>query len=170
MNLEFRKRAGFTEDTMAGIAGLWNSSVSERQFATVAELVWMFTDSQEVPVNTSDGRRQLLQRVDAARGAAVEAGVPEEEVSHGGSSDIGFYTFVHLIRGFVRDSEQKVIDREKEAVSFARFPNSEAAEFRRVFYDLAEQEVKKSSTRKQLLASKGQRVDKLLSRLTAVPA
>jgi len=170
MNVEFRKRGGFTEDTMAEIAGLWNCNGSSRLFATVGELIWMFTDSQEVPVNTSEGRHQLLHRVRAAREAAVEAGVPEEKASHEDTAAIGFYAFVHLIRGFVRDSEQEVIDREREAVSFARFPNSEAAEFRRVFSDLAEQEAKKSSNCKQLLASKGQRVDKLLTRLTAVPA
>jgi hypothetical protein len=169
MNLEFRKRGGFTDDTIAEIARLWNCGGSSRQFATVGELIWMFTDSQEVPVNTTEGRHQLLHRVQAAREAAVEAGVPEEEASHGSASAIGFYTFVHLIRGFVRDSEQEVIDREKEAVSFARFPNSEVVEFRRVFSDLAEQEAKKSSTCKQLLASKRQRVDKLLTRLTIVP-
>jgi len=121
-------------------------------------------------VNTSEGRQQLLHRVQAARDAGIEAGVPEEEASHGGTSAIGFYTFVHLIRGLVRDSEQKVIDREQEAVSFARFSNSEASEFHRVFSDLAEQDAKRSSTCEQLLASDGQRVDELLTRLTRVPA
>jgi len=91
------------------------------------------------------------------------------EASHGDVTAIGFFTFVHLIRGFVRDSEQEVIDREKEAVSFASFSTSETNEFRRVFSDLASAEANQASIGKQL-GSKGQRVDKLLARLTMVPA
>jgi len=191
LNLEFRKRGGFTEETVAEIESLWNSGgggESSKKFATINQLIWMFTDSQEVPVCTKDGRQRFVQRVQAAQEAAVEAGVPEEEAfthvpdgspkasspkhgeaSHGDVTAIGFFTFVHLIRGFVRDSEQEVIDREKEAVSFASFSTSETNEFRRVFSDLASAEANQAPIGKQL-GSKGQRVDKLLARLTMVPA
>jgi hypothetical protein len=108
--------------------------------------------------------------VEAAREAAIAAGASEEEVSRGSTTDIGFFTFVHLIRGIVRDSEEDVVTREKEVLSFARFSNGEAAELRRVFCEFAEQEEIKSATRKQMLIRKGQPVDKLLARLTMVPA
>jgi len=192
LNLEFRKRGGFTEETVAEIESLWNSGgggESSKKFATINQLIWMFTDSQEVPVCTKDGRQRFVQRVQAAQEAAVEAGVPEEEAfthvpdgspkasspkhgeaSHGDVTAIGFFTFVHLIRGLVRDSEQDVIKREKEAVSAARFPSSEAAEFRTVFSDLAEQEAKKVSSRKKRPGRTGQSVDKLLANLTMVPS
>jgi hypothetical protein len=130
----------------------------------------MFSDSRKVPVNTSEGRHELQRRVMAARESAIVAGVPDEEVSRGSTADIGFYTFVHLIRGFVRDSEQDVIEREKDAVSLARFPNSEAEEFRCVFSGLAEQETKRPSTREQQAGFPSQCVDRLLARLTMVPA
>jgi calmodulin len=170
MNLEVRKHGGFPEETLLDIEQLWNCGGSTRKFTTVSELLWMLSDSHEIPANTQDGRHALLLRVEAAREAAIAAGVSEEEVSHGSTKDIGFYTFVHLIRGIVRDSEEDVVTREKEAVSFARFPNGEAAEFRRVFCEFAEQEEIKSSTWKQMLAREGKPVDKLLARLTMVPA
>ncbi|CAK0871244.1 unnamed protein product [Prorocentrum cordatum] len=170
MNLEFRKCGGFPEATTKEIAELWSPDGSPKKFATFGELIWMFSDSQEVPVNTSDGRSELQRRVMAARESAIAAGVSEEEASREGTADIGFYTFVHLIRGLVRDSEQDVIKREKEAVSAARFPSSEAAEFRTVFSDLAEQEAKKVSSRKKRPGRTGQSVDKLLANLTMVPS
>jgi len=175
VNLESRKRAGFSEDTVEEIASLWSCDRNLAKPTTVGELIWMFTDSHKVPVHTSEGRHQLLRRVQAARGAALEAGVPPEELENeeeplGSASAVGFYTLVHLIRSFVRDAEQEVIDREREAVSVARFPHSEAAEFRRVFSDLAEREARRSSTCGQPAAGGGQRVDQLLTLLTRVPA
>ncbi|CAK0904675.1 unnamed protein product [Prorocentrum cordatum] len=169
MNFDFRKRGGFSEDTVLEIAELWNCGGPSRQFATVGELLWMLSDSYMVPVSTSEGRDKLLRRVQAAREAAVDAGVPEEEVSRGGTTDIGFYTFVHMIRGMTRETEQEVHTREKEAVAFAQFSTSEAAEFRRIFCDYAERDSGRA-TWNQLVARKRQCVDKLLARLTKVPA
>jgi Ca2+-binding EF-hand superfamily protein len=199
MNLEFRKHGGFPEDTLLEIEKLWNRpqqtrgirraprralescvqdlGLSEelgvgpaRHFATVSELLWMLSDSREIPVNTEDGRRALLLRVEAAREAAIAAGVSAEEVSRGSTTDIGFYTFVHLIRGIVRESEERVVTREKEALSSANFSSGEAAELRRLFCEFAEQAEIKSSTWKQILARGGRPVDRLLARLTMVPA
>jgi Ca2+-binding EF-hand superfamily protein len=169
MSLDLRRRGGFQEDTILEIAELWNCGGSSRQFATVGELLWMFSKSDGVPVSTIGGRHKLLRRVRAAREAAIEAGVLEEDVSRGNTTDIGFYTFVHLIRSLVRDTQQEAITREKEAASFAQFSNSEAAEFRRVFCDFAECKAT-PSTWNQLAARKGQCVDELLARLTMVPA
>jgi len=165
MNFDFHRRADFPEDEMLEIAKLWhargqgppssagrealdlvraaklwNCGGLSRQFATVAELIWMFSDSQEFRLNTVEGRPELLRRVRSAKEAALAAGVPPEEVSRGGTDDIGFYTFVHLIRGFVRDSEQKVVSREREAESLARFPIARIAELRVVFSEVADQE------------------------------
>jgi Ca2+-binding EF-hand superfamily protein len=172
MNIESRKRGGFSQETILKIAELWRQGSSSRQLATVGELLWMFYDSQEVPVNTSEGQQQLQRRVRAAREAAIAAGVPEEEVevSRGGTTGVGFYTFVHLIRGFVRDSEQEVSRSETEAVSLTRFPNSKAAEFRCLFSDFAEREAKESSFREELVARKEHLADRLLACLTMVPA
>jgi hypothetical protein len=168
MNLEFRKHGGFPEDTLSEIEKLWNCGGPARQLATVSELLWMLSDSHELPVNTEHGRHALLLRVKAAREAAIAAGVSAEEVSRGSTTDIGFYTFVHLIRGIVRDSEEGVVTREKEALSFANFSNGEAAELRRLFCEFAEQA--ESWTWKQILARGGQPIDRLLARLTMVPA
>ncbi|CAK0857462.1 unnamed protein product, partial [Prorocentrum cordatum] len=167
MNLDFRRRGGFSEDAVQEIEELWKGGGSPKQFATVGELLWMFSSSLMVPVNTVEGRQKLLLRVQNAREAAIEAGVPEEEASRGGTADIGFYTFVHLVRGIVRDTEQEVHLRETEAASFAQFSIDEAAEFRRAFCDFAAAD---PSTRNQLAARMGPCVDSLLERLTLVPA
>jgi Ca2+-binding EF-hand superfamily protein len=163
VNHEFRKYGGFSDDALSEITRLWNcGGVSKKKFATVSELIWMFADSNVAPVTTRDGREELLRRVEAARSAALAAGVPQEEVTHAGTTDIGFNTFLHLIRGMVSTLEQDVVTRENAAMSVANIPPREASEFRSAFVDFAAKEA--VWYRPVAMA------DRLLSRLTAVPA
>jgi hypothetical protein len=163
VNLEFRKYAGFSDRALEQIARFWRCGDSaKREFTTVGELIWMFVDSRVAPVSTKDGREELLRRVEAARAAALAAGVPQEEVTRAGTTDIGFCTFLHLIRGMVHTLEQGVLNREHEAMSVSHIPHGEESEFRSAFCDLAAQD----AVWDQPLA----KADLLLVRLTMVPA
>jgi len=170
VNLDFRKSAGFPEKTLKEINHIWSGGESEKHFITLSELLWMCTDSHAIPVNTQEGRTQLLQRVTASREAAIAAGASEDEVSRGSTTDVGYYTFLHLIRGIVRESEEDIVNREKDAVSSARFESGVTAEVRRIFCDFAEHKEIKKSTWKHIMAMGGRPIDKLLARLTMVPA
>jgi Ca2+-binding EF-hand superfamily protein len=163
VNLEVRKYAGFSDSALEEIARFWHCGGStKREFTTVGELIWMFLHSRVAPVSTKDGREELLRRVEAARAAALEAGAPQEEVTRAGTTDIGFCTFLHLIRGMVHTLEEDVFNRENEAMSVSHIPYEEESEFRSAFNDLA--------ARDTVWGRPSAKADLLLVRLTMVPA
>jgi len=168
MNLEFRKRAGFAGDAYYELAEIWNRGGPMRTFATLADVIRTFSDSQ-VQVNTREGRHLLTRRVKRAREAAIDAGASREEVVREGTDDVSFLTFLHLIRAVVRETEQGAIVREREAISLTRFTGAEAIELRKVFSEqAAASEVKNGLSWEQLVARQRGSVGECLAKLARV--
>jgi Ca2+-binding EF-hand superfamily protein len=135
MTLLSRKRAGFSDEHFHEIERIFNGVARKsRQFISLAELIWMLAESQ-FPVNTSEGRKDLLRRLGIAREDAIAASASPEEV--GDLDKVGFFTTVHLIRGIVREVEAVAMDRENASLASNRFSVDEAAEFRFVFQEMS---------------------------------
>lgn len=131
--VEGRRRAGLSNETFDTLRSIFGASdAAHRGFIGLGELVWMLSDSA-VPVNTAEGRRTLLGSLEAARRAAREAGVQEDEVGEAGSTCVRFWDLVHLVQGLIRKHEQAVVAREQEALEQTRFSAAEAANFREIF-------------------------------------
>jgi Ca2+-binding EF-hand superfamily protein len=169
-NLDFRKHAGFAGDMFLELAAVWNRGGPKRTFAKMSELIWLFSDSQ-VRVNTTQGRSQLLDRVRKARQSALSQGATEEEVGREGSDDVSFFTFLHLLRSIVRDSEQESVQHEREAISASSFSSAEVTEFRRIFFEMvaSDEQAKRALSWQQLL-NRRSGVGGLLAQLTAPSA
>merc|ERR1719382_2175150 len=89
------------------------------------------------PVNTPEGRKDLLTRLAAARAHAIATGVPEADLGPANGEEVAFYTLVHLIRGIVREVEEAAMAREEEVLNSTRFTTDEVNEFRQVFTEIA---------------------------------
>jgi Ca2+-binding EF-hand superfamily protein len=135
---EARKRAGFSIVTFQALRGTFRSyDVAKTDIISTGELMSILSEVN-VPLRTCEEREVLMQSLDAARDAALEAGCKEEEVGepghgHGRNQRVFFWEFIHLVRGFVTKNEEKASDREKEVVEETKFSASEISEFRQVF-------------------------------------
>jgi Ca2+-binding EF-hand superfamily protein len=133
---ESRLRAGFPEDEFAKLTQLFEDNCSsDPLWISVSSLIHMLMDTH-LDVNTACGRQDLFNRLEAARSAALEAGMQETDPPQGaGDQHLSLFTFVHLVRGIVRDLEAKSMDREANVMDVTKFTVEEAAEFRKVFME-----------------------------------
>jgi Ca2+-binding EF-hand superfamily protein len=129
-----RKLAGFTDNITDPLLQIFRGPDLDapRRFLPIGDLLWMLLECSTVKVSTKEGRDRLLQQADAARAAALDAGVGEDDLGQAGKS-LGYYTFVHLIRAVVREYELRALAAEQEATQVLRLREAEIDEYRRLF-------------------------------------
>jgi Ca2+-binding EF-hand superfamily protein len=154
---EGRQRAGFSAEAfnMVKQAFFWYDR-TDKGYISLGKLVWVLSESN-VPVNSLESREAIFRKLDAARQAAIDAGVPQDKVGQlGDRREVPFWAFLHLVRIFLRDREQAFDGREKEALNTTKFSPSEVAQFRQIFSVAVanarkeEEEVKALNAAKQL--------------------
>jgi Ca2+-binding EF-hand superfamily protein len=135
--VEGRRRANFEDGVFRDLKKVFKGHDPGRKLLKMGELLWSLSESM-VPVNTAEGRQHLFTQVEAARQAAQDAGVPDNEVGEKGET-VGFYTFVHLMRRLVSDYEQKALKREHDVIKSSNLTKEEASEFRQLFSSLMDE-------------------------------
>ncbi|CAK9051732.1 unnamed protein product [Durusdinium trenchii] len=138
--VENRKQASFTDAELQQLRTAFDLQSSDG-CVSKGQLLWMLADSG-MPVNKASGRRDLYLSLDRARRKALEAGVAEEEVGRPRSPNIRFFPVVHLARAFLKNTQQKVLEREEAAMRAVRFSSAEVIELRSLFESEAQECVK----------------------------
>jgi Ca2+-binding EF-hand superfamily protein len=137
---EARRRAGFLPSAFHTLSRIFETCDQAKQGSiSLAELIGLFSQAH-MPLHTLDHREALLRQLDAARLAAVEAGVQAHEVGQTGKtmSDnvVRFWDFLHLVRIIVQEHEEASSAREKDVVEQTKFTPAEVSQFRQIFYGM----------------------------------
>eukprot|EP00435_Cladocopium_sp_Y103_P056261 s138_g18.t4 len=145
--VENRKQATFSDAELDQLRTAFDLQSSDG-FVSKGQLLWMLADSG-MPVNKASGRRDLYLSLDRARRKALDAGVPEEDVGQLGSPRIRFFPVVHLARAFLKNLNQKVLEREEAAMRAVRFSSTEVMELRSLFEREAQECIKEEQHDKE---------------------
>lgn len=128
------KRAGFSPSELALIGEVYDELKGTAFTVGKGELLRLLAD-YDVPVTTSEGRQHIFGLLEHAKMSSSASGNEEEDGGEMGSSAVGFWTFVHLLRLIAREAEVSRAAREDSAISETCFSPTEVASFRDVFME-----------------------------------
>jgi Ca2+-binding EF-hand superfamily protein len=131
---EGRKRAGLSMETFDVLKRLFRTmDKSNRGIINTGQLMRLLSEL----MTTLEHRETMVKSLDAARSSALEAGVTESELvsadAPSRTQKCSLWDFVHLVRGLVRENEEKTSARETEVIEQTKFTPAEVAQFRNVF-------------------------------------